>query len=107
MMAKTHPILALLLTLALMLQGHGGAPAHESGCCPDDCSMDAAFCPVPGAGAACAACQAAAISPHALNAAAVTGKRSRHAQQRRKNLFRGHPYNLAAADCRLIHLKIL
>jgi hypothetical protein len=74
MMAKTHPILALLLTLALMLQGHGGAPAHESGCCPDDCSMDAAFCPVPGAGAACAACQAAAISPHALNAAAVTGK---------------------------------
>jgi hypothetical protein len=73
-MAKTHPILTLLLTLVLLLQGYGEVSAHESGCCPDNCSMDAAFCPMLGTGATCAACQTAAISSHALNAIAVTGK---------------------------------
>lgn len=73
MMAKTHPIVTILLTLALILQGYAGAPAHESDCCPDDCSMDAAFCPMLASGATCTACQTAAVSPYTLNTAAVTG----------------------------------
>lgn len=73
MMAKKHPILALLLTLALLLQSYGEVRANESDCCPDDCSMDAAFCPMLSAGGTCVACQTAAISHYTLNATAETG----------------------------------
>jgi hypothetical protein len=67
-MAKTHPILTLLLALALMLQSYGEVGAHDNGCCPGDCPSDPAYCMALATGSSCGACQAAVFDASALNA---------------------------------------